>query len=138
MALAKEKMTKYFKSSGPSKTKFGGSLSYRGVPQHDTNGEPIPRKVRLAIAKELAKIKERDHVFDVHSVQGDSTNYVMTFDSRDKAMEWIEQNVENPADYIVVSRPKSESKVEKTPTNEIPEPSEEEGRSAVAKSFELY
>lgn len=85
---------KYFKSSAPNQTKIKNTLSYKGIPTHGDNGEPIHRKIRLSIAKEIQKLKQRNSVADLYH----NNEFIKTFDTQEDALEYLETNVA-PVDY---------------------------------------
>lgn len=98
-----------FKISNPKKTSFSSGnvksdgVSYKGIP-NQYNEQPIERKTRLSIAKQMKKIKERDNIFDLYY----DDEFIKTFSSRDEALKHVEKHASPDMYHLydVKSRPK--------------------------------
>lgn len=108
---------KYFNLTKPKSTKFntnmhGAKFSYRGIPKEYPSGEKIPRATRLRIAKEVAKIKKGEEMYDVYNNKGE---FLASFHTEQSALEFKEIQ-DNPDEIMVHKRKKDNANMNQMET----------------------
>ena len=108
---------KYFNLTKPKSTKFNSNMksskfSYRGIPKEYPSGQKIPRAMRLRIAKEVAKIKKGEEMYDVYNGKGE---FMATFHTEQSALEFKEIQ-DNPDDIMIHMRKKDTASMQQIET----------------------